>query len=605
MRDFSELMDKLDMMSPLIDAIDDPQIKSLSKFLAERISSPESFVTFLGETSSGKTTLINGLIGKPLLPMKACPTTGAVSEIILSPDEEKDAFYAINKDATMEALDKQTCMSLIMQPDENLSRVRIVTHSPDCGLRNMRIFDTPGYDSIVSEHEEILKEFLPNSDVVVYTVGYKIGIQQTDYAFLGFLKELLREDADILLVINRCPVGTADNDPRVCEIRRYAKDILLQDTPYFLITEIKEEGDAYPLPAGKKLWGKVNSLVNSEKRRSALYDAFDSYIFGLYEECHACILNRYTTMQLDAETMRELIKEQNNTAERIREAVKLFLIPGFEKIAGQIPGQMKYAAKQAKKNIITEIEDIPKGKMDEMTVYAGEHLVPFYIRRESEEIQNFIQVSLEDINRQVDDYLNREICEFNTKISVVLSTHAELAARNVAGKIANKAGYHALRSYFAAFGGAGGANAGIANAASHMLKKIGDLFGKTFSRETHNALKHILKKIGATSMKAVGVVLSIIFELVGLALDYGTWKKKLISNVEEAVNKWKDETSSEILADLESLKNNNIQVINEIADEVEHTFEQDASRQELTVRQMRELLDDCEQIGKKIGADAE
>lgn len=56
----------------------------------------------------------------------------------------------------------------------------------------MRLFDTPGYGSIVREHEEVLMEFIPNSDVIIYTVNYKIGIQENDYAFLGFLKELIR-----------------------------------------------------------------------------------------------------------------------------------------------------------------------------------------------------------------------------------------------------------------------------------------------------------------------------------------------------------------------------------------------------------------------------
>ena len=40
-------------------------------------------------------------------------------------------------------------------------------------LKYARIFDTPGYGSIVAEHEEVLKDFLPNSDFVVYTINYK------------------------------------------------------------------------------------------------------------------------------------------------------------------------------------------------------------------------------------------------------------------------------------------------------------------------------------------------------------------------------------------------------------------------------------------------
>ncbi len=601
MHNISELMQKLDMLSPLLDAADNPQLKVLAKFLAERISSPESFVTFLGETSSGKSTLINGLLGKTLLPVKACPTTGTISEIMLSSEQKPDKFYAVNKDATMEALDRYTCLSLIEQPDEELSRVRIVTHFPDNKLQNMRIFDTPGYDSIVSEHEEILKDFLPNSDVVIYTISYKIGIQENDYAFLGFLKELLREDADILFVINRCPAGVSENNPRIREIKRYAKDILLETPQCFLIPAIQTEDDSYPLPPAKELWNYVGSLVNSEKRINALYEAFDSYIAELYEECREAIQNQYTAMKLNAEELQEVINEQKQTADRIREAVRLFVDPGFKKAADQIPRKMEQASEWAEKNIIREIKDSPTGKMDEMIAYTNAHLLPYYIRQESKEVQNFIQVYLDDINQQVDDYLNKEINEFNTKISIVISTHKEIAAKNIAKNVAGKAGYQGLLVYFTSFGGAGGANAGIANAASHILKKIGDTFGKTFSRETHNALKHTLSKIGATSMKAVGAALTVIIELAAISLDYATWKNKLIPKVSDAVDKWKDDTIPTILSDLENLKNQNIQAIYQIADEVEHTFESDISQQKHTEEELVHYLDMCDDIGRKIG----
>ena len=59
MLDKEILMEKLDSMEPIIEYLDDPEINAISTFLADRIASPDSFVTLLGETSSGKSTLIN------------------------------------------------------------------------------------------------------------------------------------------------------------------------------------------------------------------------------------------------------------------------------------------------------------------------------------------------------------------------------------------------------------------------------------------------------------------------------------------------------------------------------------------------------------------
>lgn len=601
MKEISELKAKLDKLEPLIETANDEKLTVLSKFLAERINSPESFVTFLGETSSGKSTLINGLIGKPLLPMKASPTTGAICEIMFADDCKDDGFFAINKDATIEKLKKSDCITLIESPDKNLSRVRIVTTSPEIKLTNLHIFDTPGYDSIVSEHEEILKEFLPNSDVVVYTVSYKIGIQENDYVFLGFMKELVRDDVDIIIVVNRCPKGTDENDRRIREIRQYMKDILLTDVKCFTVEAATAENGEYPLPYAKDVWTHIGETVSSEKHMNMLYEAFDSYISELYLNCCDVIEKRYVMSRLDAEELDYFISEQKATAERIKMAVDKFIVPGFDKIMKQLPDRIQKAADAAERNIIAQIDAAPKGKMEEMQAYVNSHLLPYCIKQESKEIQNFIELKLEKINQEVDDYLNKEVIEFTNKVSIRLSTHKELAARNTVSKVTNRLGYNALLSYFRGFGGAGGANAGIANAASHLLKKFGNIFGKTFSRETHNTLKHILSKIGATSMKAVGAALTVIIELGMVTLDYNTWKIKMKPKIREAVKKWRDETVPIVESDLEELKAQNISIIETIADNFGNIFENDISEQKTSDEELLSQLKMCDDIGKIIG----
>ena len=130
-----------------------------------------------------------------------------------------------------------------------------------------------------------------------------------------------------------------------------------------------------------------------------------------------------------------------------------------------------------------------------------------------------------------------------------------------------------LGNYFIQFGGAGGANAGIANAASHGLRKLGELFGKHFSRGTHNALKHALSKIGATSMKAVGVAVAVIVEVGILVWEYSTWKGGLKDKIDKALKAWQNENEPLILKDIEQLRLENISTIQAIAKDVYNSFE--------------------------------
>ena len=95
---------KLEMMEPLVSMTGKAEIDAMSKFLYERIIHPDSYVVFLGETSSGKSSIINGLLGNPVLPMKANPTTATITEIELSNAVQCDEYYAINKNATIEKI---------------------------------------------------------------------------------------------------------------------------------------------------------------------------------------------------------------------------------------------------------------------------------------------------------------------------------------------------------------------------------------------------------------------------------------------------------------------------------------------------------------------
>ena len=240
---------KLEMMEPLVSMTGKAEIDAMSKFLYERIIHPDSYVVFLGETSSGKSSIINGLLGNPVLPMKANPTTATITEIELSNAVQCDEYYAINKNATIEKINYDLFLQLSELPDDNIERLKVIRAAGNNDLENLRIFDTPGYGSIVAEHEEVLKDFLPNSDIIVYTVNYKIGIQDEDYVFLGFLRELIRPDVKIYLLINRCPQNVNVHNPKVQKIYGFVSDILTVDPDVFVIPNLEViEGQGHPLP---------------------------------------------------------------------------------------------------------------------------------------------------------------------------------------------------------------------------------------------------------------------------------------------------------------------------------------------------------------------
>lgn len=596
---FESSINKLEMLGQLVTMTGNPEIETMSKFLYERIKNHDSYVVLLGETSSGKSSIINGLLGTSVLPMKANPSTAAITEIELNSNATNDEYYAINKNATIEKIDYKLFLQLTEHPDKQLKRLKIIRNIGKKSLENLRIFDTPGYGSILAEHEEVLKDFLPNSDFVIYTVNYKIGIQDEDYTFLSFLRELIRDDVKVCLLVNRCPIGTNVNSLKIKRITSFVSDILTIDPAVFILHNIEvDEGKGHPLPHSPELWESVSKELSSITRVNSLKSAFDKYIEDLYLECFRIIESRYLSAKLDKDEFEAIKKAQEESANRIKQAISLYVKPAFEKIEKSLPLKFEEVKANVLKRVTDEIESSSVSSMEEMVGYTNVHLLPHTIKTETSEVQTYLDIELDELNRQVDDYLQKEIIRFNNEITIQLHTNVGVATSSILAGVIKEGGKNSLQTYFVAFGGMGGANAGIANAASHLLKKAGDLFGHTFSRATHNGVKHFLSKIGATSMKAVGAAVAVVTELLFIAYELATWKRKLKNKVADGLEKWQRDTIYTVIDDLHKLREENIETIKTIAEDIAHTFDDVKA----------DNLDECfehytyaQELGKKLG----
>ena len=586
---------KLSDLKPILNAVGDENLWSEAKFLYQRLSNPDYYIVFIGETSSGKSSIINGILDDEILPMSAIPTTGAITEIKLKEIVDPE-YIAFTKEAkAFKISNKEKFETLAKKPTSEIKRLQVSYPSNKVNLcEGVSLFDTPGYNSIIEDHEEVLKDFLPNADGVVYVVSHKIGIQNEDYAFLRYLKELIREDVPVFLVVNRCPEGVDNDSSRVKEIRKYATDILgFEPQIHIVYNAIVEEGHKRALPKSVSLIEDINSTLSSEKRIEQLEKAFDSYINEIFEKCEKVLKLRLAASQTDEDTYQKLVKESRESSARLYKAIPDLIDPTFAKLADKIPEKINIVEENVASSISERLCNVSKFDKDEEVNYVNIFLLPDTIKNNTkEEVQEYIYHELMNLNNKVDDYIQQELIKFNSNISIQIETALEVSSQGIIKKYAGKVITEGIGRYVTQFGGQGGVNAGIANAASHYLKRAGDLFGKTFSRETHNALKHYMAKVGATSLKAVGVAVAVIMELGFMIYDITTWKKKVKKQVNKALSKWKEETEKSVIKDLEKLKEENINNVKQIADQILHTFDDEKPQNYEECKKDSELCDD-------------
>lgn len=568
----SNYISQVEELCKIATEIGDEKSVNAAKFLKQRILNPDSYVVCLGETCSGKSTILNGIIGKDILPVSGIPSTASITEICFDKNVKDDEYYAINKNATMEVIDFNTFKQLALKPDDELERLRYVSHS-EKDWSGVKIFDTPGYGSIVREHEDVLMEFLPNCDAILYTVSYKVGIQDEDYVFLQSMSELTRYGIPFCLIVNRCPVGVSQNDVRVSEIKKYVTSLLEEkDIPTVLIESFTNPEDGNNSIDTLMIRDFIINSVRSEERKNDLNDAFRGYIEDLCGMIETYIDRKITCAEMSNEELQALMDATKEYINTIREAKYKIVVPEFDKLKENFSKHVDYCAECLKNDCIAEVKNQSVFNKEETSAFIGEFLMKNNGRKQAEELQFFLQTELTAIDKQVNDYLNKAIVKIKDDLSVREISNTAIVGFDAMKGAGRTAAERGLLIYLSKFGGKGGAGAGIANAASHMLKKVGNVFGKTFSKETHNALKHFLSKVGLTSTKAVSVATAVVIDAVVAIVDLTTWQKTLEGAIKKAADEWCKDVKDVTIKDIEKLKSENLKNLEEIACDMEEAL---------------------------------
>lgn len=148
-------------------------------------------VVFAGEFNSGKSTLINAILGKELLESGVLPTTDAITVLM----GHEDASVAMNQTTDGHYLD--TASSLPAQ-------LHLLPTTQYPLLCDLCLIDTPGTNAIMSlQHTTSTLRILHNADLLIF-------VTSADRPFSESEKELLRTSITyrkrVLVVINKMDI---------------------------------------------------------------------------------------------------------------------------------------------------------------------------------------------------------------------------------------------------------------------------------------------------------------------------------------------------------------------------------------------------------------
>ena len=552
----------------MINTSGDNSIIATHKLLHSRIANPQSYSEIIGETSSGKSTIINGLFSKKILPSSAKPTTGAVTQLIIDNRLIKQEFIAINRDASIEIIDEKVFNLLVEKPDKNLLRLKTILPHPSQKYDGLNIFDTPGYNSLVTEHEEVLRNFIPECDVIIHVVGYRVGFGEQDQLLLSTVYEHIKNldlDIPVILVVNRCPSGINLSSKRIIEIHNHAKDTLHKDLDVILVPSIIQEDLENPidvLPEAKELWSSLFEIVNSNNRKEQLEEIGRARLLSLLNELSLNLEEKVALSELSKDDL-EFLESEINEFIKTREKLFLILDKYTERWKRTLP---KLLEKRISDLILSTTEIIQNDNKwldsNACISYLETHQLPFNIRKITKEVNDYFKIQLEEMNKEMEDISNQALIKLSESIDYKPSkTYAEII--NV---LVNKIGLRLLgdtsKVLLKGFGGIGGVASGTGNLVKMGVSRFGKLFGKTFSRDVYNTIGRTFTK---KMIARLNIAFMVFLEMGGYVYESKTWQKKLNKQIVTTLNEFKEEVTGEItLNTIENIKKSNIETINDV-----------------------------------------
>ena len=175
-------------------------------------------VAVFGRFKAGKSSFLNHLIGRPLLPVGVIPITSAITEIQYGATERADVIFQDGRTEPVPLGRIGEFMSETENPEnaKGVARVRLELPAIE-RYRGIRFVDTPGLDSVFEHNTGASLEWLPNVGLALVAVGVDPPLSQHD---LELIRNLKRYTPRIALLLTKVDVLEAGERLQVQEFVR-------------------------------------------------------------------------------------------------------------------------------------------------------------------------------------------------------------------------------------------------------------------------------------------------------------------------------------------------------------------------------------------------
>lgn len=282
-------------------------------------------VAIAGEFSTGKSTLINALLGKALLPTALEACTAVVTRIRRAEaDEEPGVLVTFSRSGTRRVAEEALRSSLTFQGqagDDLPVEAEVLLPAGTFLDHGIEIVDTPGVNDPEARGEQVTLGFLPKADAIIFVTHAARAFKESE---IDFLRDRVgdQDRGRVLFVVNACDLIEEDEDRE--DLRERAHQLLHEKYGRFqthllsardgLAAREKNDAQGWDLSGLFSLSEQLNQLLVNERGEGELRKA-QTLAINFRSEMQRKIENSVADLGLDEEI-------RSRRASRVKESIQ-------------------------------------------------------------------------------------------------------------------------------------------------------------------------------------------------------------------------------------------------------------------------------------------
>ncbi|MGH7282543.1 MAG: dynamin family protein, partial [Polyangiaceae bacterium] len=206
----------------------------IARDLVHKLEEDRFHLVVVGEFNHGKSTFVNALLGKQVLPVGVTPTTATIHHLKYSEQPEATVVYASGK---REPVKFEDVKRFVVGGDKGSDSIDFVEVGYPAPLLEERILlvDTPGVNDLSLQRADITYSYIPRADAVLFLLDAGQILKESERVFLN--DKLLKASRDkIIFIVTKWDILSPEERK---EAYAYAKDQLgklVQDPVLFAIS---------------------------------------------------------------------------------------------------------------------------------------------------------------------------------------------------------------------------------------------------------------------------------------------------------------------------------------------------------------------------------